>query len=52
MNTYISPKTRGEPTIESLATGLGTLGRYGDNYMIHAAEGETVVPREILESNP
>lgn len=47
-----SPKTRGEPSIESLASGLGTLGRYGDSYMIHAAEGETIVPREILEANP
>jgi len=47
-----SPKTRGEPSIESLASGLGTLGRYGDSYMVHAAEGETIVPREILEANP
>ena len=45
-------KTKGEPSIRSLATGLGTLGRYGDSYMVHAAEGETVVPREILEANP
>jgi hypothetical protein len=52
MITNISQKTSGEPSIESLATGLGTLGRYGDNYMVHAAEGETVVPREVLEANP
>ena len=45
-------KTNGDPSIRSLATGLGTLGRYGDSYMVHAAEGETVVPREILEANP
>ena len=47
-----SPKYVGEPTPESLANGLATLGRYGDNYMVHAAEGETLVPREILEANP
>jgi len=47
-----SPKYSGEPTAEALANGLATLGRYGDNYMVHAAEGETVVPREVLESNP
>lgn len=47
-----SPKYSGEPTAQSLANGLATLGRYGDNYMVHAAEGETVVPREILEANP
>ena len=52
MTLNTSPKTRGEPSIESLASGLGTLGRYGDSYMVHAAEGETIVPREILEANP
>ena len=35
-----------------LPNGLGTLGRYGDEYMVHAAHGETVVPAEILEANP
>ena len=45
-------KYSGEPTAESLASGLATLGRYGDDYMVHAAEGETFVPKEILEANP
>ena len=45
-------KLNGEPTAQSLANGLATLGRYGDNYMVHAAEGETVVPGEILDANP
>jgi len=52
MTLNTSPKTHGEPSIEAVASGLGTLGRYGDNYMVHAAEGETIVPREILEANP
>ena len=47
-----TPKYQGEPSIEALASGLGTLGRYGDEYMVHAAHGETVVPAEIFESNP
>ncbi len=47
-----SPKYSGEPTAEALANGLATLGRYGDNYMVHAAEGETVIPREVLDANP
>ena len=47
-----TPKYQGEPSIEALATGLGTLGRYGDEYMVHAAHGETLVPAEILEANP
>ena len=52
MITDTSPKYSGEPTAKSLATGLATLGRYGDDYMVHAAEGETFVPKEILEANP
>ena len=48
----MTPKFSGEPTAQALASGLATLGRYGDNYMVHAAEGETVVPGEILDANP
>ena len=47
-----TPKYAGEPSVESLASGLATLGRYGDDYMVHAAHGETVIPKEILDSNP
>ena len=47
-----TPKYQGDPSIEALASGLGTLGRYGDEYMVHAAHGETVIPAEIFESNP
>ena len=46
------PKYNGEPTPHALANGLATLGRYGDSYMVHAAEGEAIIPREILEANP
>ena len=49
---YAEPKYKGEPTVAALANGLATLGRYGDSYMVHAAEGETIVPREILDANP
>ena len=45
-------KLKGEPSAQALASGLATLGRYGDNYMVHAAEGETFVPKEILDANP
>ena len=47
-----SPKYAGEPSAESLASGLATLGRYGDEYMVHAAEGETMIPAEVFEANP
>ena len=47
-----TPKYQGEPSVQALASGLGTLGRYGDEYMVHAAHGETVIPAEILAANP
>ncbi len=47
-----SPKYSGEPSVQSVASGLASLGRYGDTYMVHAAEGETVIPAEILSANP
>jgi hypothetical protein len=38
--------------IQSLADNLAALGRYEDTYMIHAAQGETVVPGDVLDANP
>jgi len=37
---------------ENVAKGLASLGRYEDNYIVHAAEGETVIPKEVLDANP
>ena len=37
---------------ENIAKGLASLGRYEDNYIVHAAEGETVIPAEVFEANP
>ena len=37
---------------QQVAQGLASLGRYEDNYIVHAAEGETVIPAEVLEANP
>ena len=31
---------------------LADFGRNGDTYVVHAAEGETVIPLEVLEKNP
>ena len=30
---------------------LAQFGREGDTYIVHAAEGETVLPLEVLNSN-
>ena len=37
---------------KNFVSSLGGLGRFEDTYMIHAAEGETVVPMEVLDRNP
>ena len=34
------------------AKKLAEYGRHGDIYFVHAAEGETVVPLEVLNANP
>ena len=38
--------------LENVATGLASLGRFEDNYIVHASEGETVIPKEVLDANP
>ena len=37
---------------KKFVSSLGGLGRYEDTYIVHAAEGETVVPMEVLDRNP
>ena len=37
---------------ENQARGLASLGRFEDTYIVHAAEGETVIPKEVLAGNP
>ena len=39
-------------TVQSAAKMLADFGREGDTYIVHAAEGETVIPLEVLEANP
>ena len=42
----------GVPEHQQAAEMLAEFGRNGDTYVVHAAEGETVVPLEVLENNP
>jgi len=42
----------GIPEMKNAADMLADFGRYGDTYVVHAAEGETVVPLEVLDANP
>ena len=39
-------------SIRDQAEKLAEYGRNGDIYIVHAAEGETVIPIEVLEANP
>ena len=43
---------QGVHNIRKAADMLADFGRNGDTYIIHAAKGETVLPMEVLESNP
>ena len=44
--------TGGLETMKSAAEMLADFGRNGDTYIVHAAEGETMVPMEVLDENP
>ena len=37
---------------KKFVSSIGGLGRYEDTYIVHAAEGETVVPMEVFNRNP
>ena len=39
-------------SVKAVADQLAEYGRYEDTYMVHAAEGETVVPMAVFEENP
>ena len=38
--------------VKKVADQLAQFGRHEDEYMIHAAEGETVIPMEVFRKNP
>lgn len=38
--------------VKQVADKLAEYGRYEDEYMVHAAEGETVIPAQVLDLNP
>ena len=45
------PET-GIATAKAAADKLAEYGRYEDTYMVHAAEGETVIPMAVFDENP
>jgi|TARA_R110002110_G_scaffold203618_1_gene414762 hypothetical protein len=42
----------GIASLKDQADRLAEFGRNGDIYVVHAAEGETVIPMEVLDANP
>ena len=44
--------TSGVASMRQAAEMLADFGREGDTYIVHAAEGETVIPVEVLDANP
>lgn len=50
-NDEYIPQT-GIAQVKDIADKLAEYGRYEDEYMVHAAEGETVIPAEVLDANP
>ena len=42
----------GIASVKRVADQLATFGRHEDEYIIHAAEGETVIPMEVFRKNP
>ena len=42
----------GLATLENASKMLADFGRNGDTYVVHAKEGETVIPMEVLDNNP
>lgn len=52
-STHHSPAlVAGLGSMKSVAEKLASHGRNEDIYIVHAAEGETVIPLEVLEANP
>ena len=43
---------QGIAQVHQIADKLAEYGRNEDEYMIHAAEGETVIPMEVFDQNP
>tara|TARA_R110002020_G_scaffold8634_8_gene34306 strand:- start:725 stop:2659 length:1935 start_codon:yes stop_codon:yes gene_type:complete len=43
---------KGITNVVKIADKLAEYGRNEDEYMVHAAEGETVIPMEVFEQNP
>ena len=38
--------------VEHIADQLAEFGRHEDTYIVHASEGETVIPMEVFKENP
>jgi hypothetical protein len=39
-------------SIKEVADRMASMGRNGDNYIVHATEQEVIIPRDVVENNP
>tara|TARA_R100000329_G_scaffold147051_1_gene134262 strand:+ start:26396 stop:28153 length:1758 start_codon:yes stop_codon:yes gene_type:complete len=54
ITSYTQPDTppMGIASVQTVADQLAEFGRHEDNYIVHASEGETVIPMAVLDRNP
>ncbi|MAK51102.1 MAG: hypothetical protein CMG85_17960 [Marinobacter sp.] len=54
ITSYTQPDTppMGIASVQAVADQLAEFGRHEDNYIVHASEGETVIPMAVLDRNP
>jgi len=51
-NRIMFGREEGINSMKEVADRMASMGRNGDNYIIHATEQEVVVPRDVVENNP
>jgi hypothetical protein len=51
-NVLMFGREAGINSIKSVADRMASMGRNGDNYIVHATEKEMIVPQDVAENNP
>ena len=51
-NVLMFGREAGINSIKSVADRMASMGRNGDNYIVHATEKEMIVPKDVAENNP
>ena len=51
-NVLMFGNAGGINSMKEVADRMASMGRNGDNYIVHATEQEVIVPRDVVENNP